>query len=284
MKIERILAGIDFGPSAEMVAAYASYFAGLAGASLHLLYVLDFLVTPPQYLSPYIEKEREVAGKKFEDLKSRLAATGTEVETEVVIGRLHESFSTSVKRLRSDMLVLGFIPHMLRRSSSEKLIKGLRSLMLVVRGERADDAAIGSVKVGKILCPVDFSDQSRVALHTAREMKDMLSADLEVLSVIPDHAVKKIVKTEDDAEKALEVLRRTSHDEMKKLLSGLRLENQGVVTEGEPAGTIVTYAQDRETDLIIMGARGLGLVREILIGSVTDAVLKSSPCPVLVVH
>ncbi len=284
MKIERILAGIDFGPSSEMVAAYASYFAGLAGASLHLLYVLDYLVTPPQYLSPYIEKEREIAEKKFEDLKARLTATGIEVGTEVVIGRLHESFSASVKRLHSDMMVLGFIPHMLRRSSSEKLIKGLRSLMLVVRGERAADAAIGSVRVGRILCPVDFSDQSKGALQTAWEIKHMLSADLEVLSVIPDHAVRKMVKTGDDAEKSLEVLRTTARDEMKKLLSGLHIKNQGVVTEGEPAGTIVTYAKDRETDLIVMGARGLGLVREMLIGSVTDAVLKSSPCPVLVVH
>jgi nucleotide-binding universal stress UspA family protein len=284
MKIEKILAGIDFGPSAEMVAAYASYFAGIAGASLHLLYVLDYLVTPPQYLSPYIEKEREAAEKKFDDLKTRLAATGTEVETEVVIGRLHESFSMSVERNRSDMLVLGFVSHILRRSSSEKLIKGLRSLMLVVRGKRANDAAIGSVKIGKILCPVDFSVQSKSALHTAGEMKDMLSADLEVLSVIPDHAVRKISKTADDAEKSLEVLKRTSHDKMKKLLSGLRLNNQGVVTEGEPAAAIVAYAKDKDTDLIVMGARGLGLVREMLIGSVTDAVLKSSPCPVLVVH
>ena len=284
MKIERILAGIDFGPSAAMVAAYASYFAGLAGASLHLLYVLDYLVTPPQYLSPYIEKERVMAEEKFQDLKTQMAGTGIGVGTEVVIGRLHESFSASVKRLQADMLVLGFIPHMLRRSSSEKLIKGLRNLMLVVRGEKAADVAIGSVKIERILCPVDFSEQSKGALHLAREMKDLLSADLEVLSVIPGDAVKKIIKTEDDVEKTLEELRRTSHDQMKNLLHGLHLENPGVVSEGEPVDTIVHYAKDRESDLIIMGARGLGLVREMLIGSVTDAVLKSSPCPVLVVH
>ena len=156
--------------------------------------------------------------------------------------------------------------------------------MLVVRGKRAADASIGSVKIRRILCPVDFSDQSKAALHLAGEMKDLLSADLEVLSVIPGHAVKKVIKTEDDAEKTLEGLRRTSHDEMKKLLSGLHLESPGVVKEGEPVDTIVTHAQDRKIDLIILGARGLGLVREMLIGSVTDAVLKSSPCPVLVVH
>jgi nucleotide-binding universal stress UspA family protein len=34
----------------------------------------------------------------------------------------------------------------------------------------------------------------------------------------------------------------------------------------------------------VMGARGLGLIKGMLIGSVTDAVLKSAPCPVLVIH
>jgi len=54
--------------------------------------------------------------------------------------------------------------------------------------------------------------------------------------------------------------------------------------QGEPHKRIVALAKEKDIDLIVMGARGLGFIKGMLIGSVTDAVLKSSPCPVLVAH
>ncbi len=58
----------------------------------------------------------------------------------------------------------------------------------------------------------------------------------------------------------------------------------GTIEEGEPYEKIVSFAQQNSIDLIVTGARGLGLIEGMLIGSVTDAVLKSSHCPVLVLH
>jgi nucleotide-binding universal stress UspA family protein len=58
----------------------------------------------------------------------------------------------------------------------------------------------------------------------------------------------------------------------------------GIMDQGEPHKRIVALAKEKDIDLIVMGARGLGLIKGMLIGSVTDAVLKSSPCPVLVAH
>jgi len=58
----------------------------------------------------------------------------------------------------------------------------------------------------------------------------------------------------------------------------------GTVEEGEPDRRIVSYAKEKDVDLIVIGARGLGRIEGMLIGSVTDAVLKSAPCPVLVIH
>ncbi|MCK7503018.1 MAG: universal stress protein [Desulfobacterales bacterium] len=40
----------------------------------------------------------------------------------------------------------------------------------------------------------------------------------------------------------------------------------------------------KDTDLIVMGARGLSYIGGILLGSVSEAVLKSSPCPVVIVR
>jgi nucleotide-binding universal stress UspA family protein len=56
------------------------------------------------------------------------------------------------------------------------------------------------------------------------------------------------------------------------------------VTVGMPARDIVDYADVTETDLLVVGARGLGAMKRLLLGSVSEAVLRHATCPVLVVH
>jgi nucleotide-binding universal stress UspA family protein len=165
MKIEKILAGIDLGTDTEKVLAYATFFAKDFGASLHVLHVIDFLVTPPAYLAQYLEEEKRNAEETFAGWKGKLEKAGISAVMEVVVGRLHESFEAAVRRVNAGMLVIGFQSHALRRSSSERLIKGLEMPILIVRGEKAGAARIGSVRVENILCPVDFSGISGKALQ-----------------------------------------------------------------------------------------------------------------------
>jgi nucleotide-binding universal stress UspA family protein len=283
MKIGKILAGIDFGPATDPIIAYASTFATAMNASLHLLHVLDYVVTPPAYLAPYIDEEKKVAENNFTFLKKQLSDAGIKTGTDVVIGRLHESFALSLKKTDADMLVLGFMAHTFRRSSSEKLIKGLEIPMLVVRGEKAGAARKGSVTIGRILCATDFSEYSLKAVKVANELCAVFSARLDVLHVFPDSAIKKITATV-EREKALQELREKAKEKLDTLLSEYGLKGTGTIDEGEPYKKIVSRAKHNSADLIIAGARGLGLIEGMLIGSVTDAVLKSSPCPVLVIH
>lgn len=283
MKIKKILAGIDLEKDSEPVLAYASFLADVFTASLDLLYVIDYLVTPPAYLTPYIEKEKKDAMEKLAALKAKMTEAGFNAESEVIVGRLRESFEAVVKKRSADMLVLGFMTHALRRSSSEKLIKGLQTPLLVVRGEKGDRASIGSVKIGKILCPVDFSETSRKALNAARELADAFSAKLDIIYVSPDYLVRKM-RVAEDRDRAAKALRERAENELDDFLRGFSLKEAGKVQEGEPGSEIVSFARREDVELIVMGARGLGFIQEMLIGSITDAVLKSSPCPVFVIH
>ncbi|MBM4145341.1 MAG: hypothetical protein FJ240_03565 [Nitrospira sp.] len=97
-------------------------------------------------------------------------------QLKLLVGRLQESFQAAAKKTDADMLVLGFVSHAIRRSSSEKLIKSLKMPMLVVRGSKSETLKTGSVHIKKILCPIDFSDMSGTALKTALELKDVLSS------------------------------------------------------------------------------------------------------------
>jgi len=53
---------------------------------------------------------------------------------------------------------------------------------------------------------------------------------------------------------------------------------------GSPAEVIVTTAEDQNVDLIVMGARGLGPIKERLFGSVSHRVLTLAPCAKLIVN
>jgi nucleotide-binding universal stress UspA family protein len=52
---------------------------------------------------------------------------------------------------------------------------------------------------------------------------------------------------------------------------------------GDPAKEIITFAEEGHYDLIVMGRRGRGAVGKVLLGSVSDRVVKAASCPVTVV-
>ena len=54
-------------------------------------------------------------------------------------------------------------------------------------------------------------------------------------------------------------------------------------TGGDPADVIVAAAAARDTDLVVVGARGLGGMTRLLLGSVSEKVLRYAGCPVLIV-
>lgn len=284
MKIKKIIAGIDFGPFTDEVIEYSSFFAEVFDASLNLLYVIDYLITPPTYLAPYIEEEKRIAEGKYSELKKKLTDKGIKTKTKVITGRLHESFDAEIRKMNADMLVLGFMHHVLRRSSSEKLIKGLQMPMLVVRGERAESSKKESVKINRILCPVDFSDISGKALEAAKELRNIFSSKLYVLNIIPSYVIKKKMKKYKDYDKAIKELFEQTSSSLNNFLKDHDIKDSGLIEKAEPDKRIVSFSIEKDIDLIVMGARGLSFIKGMIIGSVTDAVLKSSPCPVLVIH
>ena len=53
---------------------------------------------------------------------------------------------------------------------------------------------------------------------------------------------------------------------------------------GNPVGTIIEYAERSQSDLIVIGSRGLNELKSLVMGSVSSGVLHHAPCPVLVTH
>lgn len=284
-----IVCGIDLGPATEQVVAYAAFFAGSFRVPVRLLYIIDYLLTPPSYLAAYIEEEKKKEEGEMVRWKGMLTGAGIEADTRIVMGRLHESFTAVLEEEPVELLVIGYKSHLLRPSSSERLVMSLRAPMLVVRTNAAAHPAVGSVRIRRILCPVDFSENSGKALSLAMEYARVFSAELAVINAIPSHLIKEkwmVWSDMDDEDRARfdELMRSEAALTMKTFCAGLGMDTPGEIFHGNPGEVISSLAAEREMDLIVIGARGLSYLQSMLIGSTTEQVLKSSPCPVLIVH
>lgn len=135
----------------------------------------------------------------------------------------------------------------------------------------------------KILIAYDGSEHSQRALDAARDLAQTYDAQLILV-----HAFEPIPKDwgtpffEQAGAQALKAAGRVMQEAQSKLADG----GSQVITEvleGPAAEAILRVAEIRGCDLIVMGSRGLGELRAVLLGSVSNKVLHQSTIPVLIV-
>lgn len=143
----------------------------------------------------------------------------------------------------------------------------------------------------KVLLATDGSEGSLHAARMAGEMCCMQETQVIVLYVA--HIPRSFYFTDEFGNKITPevpmdvMIRRTAEPVLRNTLSALGIPEERVITEvqvGEPAEEIVDLARVENVDLIIIGSRGLSPIKEMLLGSVSNKVLHTAPCPVLVVR
>jgi nucleotide-binding universal stress UspA family protein len=137
----------------------------------------------------------------------------------------------------------------------------------------------------KILCAIDFSEPSRVAMRRAVELAASSGASLTLLHVylaplapaemLPDPRWLKAVI--DEAGAALTTWRAEARE------GGAR-EVQVAMLEGVAWSCIVQVAREGGHDLVVVGTHGRTGIKHALLGSVAERVVRHAPCPVLVVR
>jgi nucleotide-binding universal stress UspA family protein len=134
----------------------------------------------------------------------------------------------------------------------------------------------------RILFPTDGSDAAERALDLAVAVADAHGAELHVLYVA-DTNQPSLSRVQGQVVDALE-------GEGDRIVedAGSSARNAGVdvtteVVQGGPSQTILDYVDARDVDLVVMGTRGDRDVERLLLGSVTERVVRSSPVPVLAV-
>jgi nucleotide-binding universal stress UspA family protein len=140
--------------------------------------------------------------------------------------------------------------------------------------------------VRRILCPIDFSEPSAHAIEHATCLARWFGARLAVLHVRPT------VTPHPDMPPAgpmapwlvteLEELRqRVAAASNEATAAGV--DTEPLATAGAPVHEILRCAATVAADLIVMGTHGLSGFQHLVLGSVTERVLRTAPCPVLTV-
>ena len=139
-----------------------------------------------------------------------------------------------------------------------------------------------------IVVGVDGSDNSMVALKTAADLAIQTQARLSVIFVHDPRAGALAVAYDGGAELYVEQtaaeLEATSRERAFHLLANRPVEWTFDVVGGEAAHTLVVAAQARAAWLIVVGGRGHSLLGGLVLGSVAQKLVRSSPISVLVVR
>lgn len=142
-----------------------------------------------------------------------------------------------------------------------------------------------------VLVAHDFSDPSNRALLFAAELSKKLGATIQVVHVHPDvydghsdPALGLPWPTPAQEERYLKFL----DTEVERAVSAvLGEESKGIkhhILRGDPVKRIAGLAKELGADLICLGSTGKGAVERVLLGSVSQLLLRTSPVPVLTVH
>ncbi|MCE5312472.1 MAG: universal stress protein [Nitrospiraceae bacterium] len=283
-----ILAAVDLGKDTESILAYTHWLSAnwqTGNMDAHLLFVLDYSLTPPAYMMPYFEKERIKNKEALDKWAAALQLAGVNTSYDIQSGRLVETFASAIKERKASVMAVGYRTHMLKPSSSERLIRSLIVPTFIVRGKQALDKKIGDVKIKKILCAVDMSPDAKRSLDTARRLSRKSGAHLDILNVVDMKTIKECMSLWKGLDEQ-QVLCSTelAAEAHTALTSFAGTEDPLVVKTGIPHEVITQYAEESGADLIVMGARGVSRFEGLFLGSVSESVIKTSTCPVLVVN
>jgi nucleotide-binding universal stress UspA family protein len=311
----QMLVPLDTSALSEAVLPLAATLAQATGSTLILLHVVapaetlvalpDLLpaetmwTLPPPASGPTLTSQEweatEVARAQsyLAAVAGRLTAAGLAAHPEVVVApKVAEAVCSRAARdpgiVRIAMTTHGYsgFRYWTMGSVAEQVLHATPVPLLLMRAREACEAVSTAASVRTILVPLDGSVFAEQALQEAQALAAALGATLLLLTAVP--AVDGIGGegginarwTRGEREVEEEQL---AHylEQLAQQLTAVGLSVRTQVVSGSAAETIVRVSAEAQADLIVMATHGRSGLRRVLLGSVADAVLRSTETPVL---
>jgi nucleotide-binding universal stress UspA family protein len=273
--IKKILLATDFSKASEYVVADALEMAKIFQSEITLVYVM------PKKIENKKAKEllKEFALKQLEIYNSKIRHEGVVASEPLLLkGDFSDKIVSAAKSIRANIIMIGggeILENNLLQlgSNAEKIIKKSSKPVLVVKGKKP-------FRIKNILCPVDFSKESKRALKNAITMAHRFKAKLEILTVF-EVSQLNFIKDKINLGQEIENIRIAYKNEFDSFLEGFNLTGLEVnkeIKQGNPSIEILKAVEAHQSDLLIIGTTGKSGINKILMGSVTEKVIRKVPC------
>jgi|SRR5208283_4173446 len=142
------------------------------------------------------------------------------------------------------------------------------------------------LEIKVILCPIDFSEFSVRAYHHALSLAEHYRAKVVAQHIVElwRHPSLGFAASVELYDHFCEDLRESGKEELQKFVNENtqgEIQPELVVHQGMAQDAILSFAQAQKTDVIVMGTHGRRGYDRLMLGSVTDRVMRRAPCPVL---
>ena len=297
VQFNRILCATDFSNYSNRTIFYGNLLAHEFGAKLYVCHVIDLssvAIYGEFQIDPVGQQDR-IKQDAEEQLQRILGELPIQWESIINVGQPAEEIARIVEEEKIDLVISATrgrsgLKRLILGSVTERLMRSLSCPLLVVQGKDPEkqEKPAESIGLDKILIGCDFSNDSKLAIAYGLSLAQEFEAELHLAHVIAPPVYPEFIKTGSAAVHGVQdhVLNDLLTEKLEKLVpeearNWCRL--QTILLEGPPYTELVNYADRNEIDMIVMGLRGHGLVKTLLLGSTTDRVIRHTPCPVLAV-
>lgn len=295
---ERITVPLDGSEFGRQALPAARAVARRSGGVLRLVHVHAMFPPiegeqPPRSFLEMEEKAREEDRERLGVLAADLADEGIAVETELLEGPVVETLVADVNA-GADLVVMathgrGAFSRFWLGSVADGLIRSAETPVLLIRPDDGRTETEREPSVESILVTLDGSRLSEQILGPAGELARLFGARLRLLRIVPPVMAPGFsypdlpAGIDADAVQELEASAKTR-------LEGVvgKLEEAGHDVEAEvlldprPASAILDACEEIGASLVAMATHGRGGLRRVVLGSVTDKVVRGADRPVLV--
>jgi nucleotide-binding universal stress UspA family protein len=287
MVFKKILWPTDFSQASLKVLPYLELFKEKLDIEVQVVHILRDLA---DYYAPFLsdpvfylrldEKTTKDAKESLKKTVDTLKNMGIRVKGTLIRGTPYIEIVRFAEKEDMDLIVMGSkgltgFEHLLLGSVAEKVTRKSSIPVLTVREE------VKKVEVKRILFPTDLSETSYVAFDLALSLAELFDSEIHMLHVLELLSGEKM--------KAEALLEDTQFEDMAVSIKRVMKEEKRIsilkhVIRGFDAGySIPEFADEIDADIIVMATHGRSGLSHVLLGSVTEKVMKLSSKPLLTI-
>jgi nucleotide-binding universal stress UspA family protein len=297
IQLNRILCATDFSDFSNQTIPYGIALAQQFEAHLLVCHIIDlpFASIAGEVQIDPIEQQNRMVDYAHGQLAELFADESIDWEPLVTVGHTADEIDRFVKNNGVDLVVSAThgrsgIKRLLLGSVTERMMRTLSCPLLIIREKKEDGFQPPKIKFSpkRILVGCDFSSDSNLAYQYGLSLAQEVEAELHLIHVVEPPIYQSVLPgmldvNENPRQPILSILEEKL-DQMVPEDARHWCKLNTTLLEGKPDEELSRYARLNDIDLVVLGVRGHSLVETLFVGSTTDRVARSAPCPVLAVR